>query len=50
MTASWSAKNELFPGVWVYKNAINKELNLIERLESFISNTRIQSWQEAMVG
>lgn len=50
MTASWSAKNELFPGVWVYKNAINKELNLIERLESFIANTRNQSWQEAMVG
>ena len=25
-------KEELFPGVWVYRNAIPKELNVIERL------------------
>ena len=28
----FSSKEELFPGVWVYRNAIKKELNVIERL------------------
>ena len=50
MIESWSESKELFPGVWVYKNAIKKELNLINRVEFFIENNRNQAWQEAMVG
>lgn len=48
---NWSSKEELFPGVWVYRNAIKPELNLVERLEAIVekSNGRID-WKEAMVG
>jgi hypothetical protein len=46
----WSSKEELFPGVWVYRNAIKKELNITEKIESFIEKNPHQEWQEALVG
>lgn len=51
MRKNWTSKEELFPGVWVYKNVFSKDLNLIERVEDFIANSSDRySWQEAMVG
>lgn len=46
---SWSSKEHLFPGIWVYRDVIKKELNLIERIENHIKNNNLQ-WQEAYVG
>lgn len=49
-TAGWSEKEQLFPGVWVYRDVIKKDLNLMERVESFIQKNSNQQWQEATVG
>jgi hypothetical protein len=45
----WSSKEHLFPGIWVYRDVIKKELNLIERVEDFIKKNNLE-WQEAFVG
>jgi hypothetical protein len=52
-TFSSLEKEELFPGVWVYRNIIKKDLNIIDRIEKVINqNTDKVSlqWQEATVG
>lgn len=46
----WSSKEQLFPGIWVYRDVITKNLNITERVESFIEKNPQQSWQEATVG
>lgn len=47
----WSSKEELFPGIWVYRDVLTKDLDLINRLESTLSNSNgAYSWQEATVG
>ena len=46
---SWSNKEHLFPGIWVYRDVLKKELNLINRIESYISTNNLD-WQEATVG
>ena len=47
----FTSKEMLFPGVWVYRNAIKKEARLIERLEEVLENSNgSHSWKEAMVG
>ena len=46
---TWSNKEHLFPGIWVYRDVLKKELNLIDRIESYISTNNL-NWQEAYVG
>lgn len=44
-------KEELFPGLWVYRNVITPELDVINRLENAISNSKgMHTWKEATVG
>lgn len=48
---TWSSKEELFPGVWVYRNVIKPEMDLINRLESSLDDSdEYFSWKEATVG
>jgi hypothetical protein len=50
---TWSSAEELVPGsgIWVYRDVLPKELNIIERLESVISNPENDyQYQEALVG
>jgi Rps23 Pro-64 3,4-dihydroxylase Tpa1-like proline 4-hydroxylase len=49
-TESFLNKEQLFPGIWVYRDVIKKDLNITERVESFIEKNPQQSWQEATVG
>ena len=47
---SWSSKEMLFPGVWVYRDVLNKT-DVINKMESFLgSNNSNYNWQEATVG
>ena len=34
MVPNWTNKEELFPGVWVYRNVFKKDANLIEKLNA----------------
>jgi len=44
-------KEELFPGLWVYRNVITPEMDVINRLENAISNSKgMHTWKEATVG
>lgn len=48
---SWDSSSMVGPAVWVYKNVFKPELNLIDRVESFIkTNTSDLKWEEATVG
>ena len=46
---TWSSKEHLFYGIWVYRNVLKKDLNLIDRLENTISEHKL-NWNEAYVG
>lgn len=50
ITQTWSSAEELAPGIWVYRDVLTKDLNLIERLEEVLGNNDRYSWQEAFVG
>lgn len=44
-------KEELFPGLWVYRDIIKPELKIIDRLENTIKNSNgLYNWQDATVG
>lgn len=44
-------KEELFPGLWVYKNVIKSDLNIINRLENTLKDSNgLYNWQDATVG
>jgi hypothetical protein len=48
---NWSSKEELFPGVWVYRNVSGLDMNLIQRLENLVEESKGKvEWKEAMVG
>jgi 2OG-Fe(II) oxygenase superfamily len=48
---SYSSKEMLYPGVWVYRDVFKKEFDLIGRVEQLISNnTSNFKWAEATVG
>jgi len=48
---SFSSKEELSPGVWVYRDVIKPEMNIIGRLEDTLkSSGGLYNWQEATVG
>lgn len=47
----FSKKEQLFPGVWVYRDVFKKEFNLENRLEQEIKNSNNKyQWNEATVG
>lgn len=51
ITQTWSEKEELFPGIWVYRNVIKPELDIINRIEDAATNNNIRvGWSEALVG
>lgn len=48
---NFSSKKELFPGIWLYKDVIKPEMNLINRMEKTISDSNgLYNWKEATVG
>lgn len=50
---TWSSAEEVAPGsgIWVYRDVLPKELNIIERLESVLHDpTNNYKYEEAMVG
>jgi len=48
---SYSSKEMLSPGVWVYRDVFKKDLNLIDRVENLIANNSSNfKWAEATVG
>lgn len=48
---TWSSKEELFPGIWVYHDVITKELDVINRVEKLLSEGNPEHlWSEATVG
>lgn len=48
---SWSAAEELGPGIWVYRDVLPESMNIIQRLEDVILDTgNYYNYQEAMVG
>jgi hypothetical protein len=53
MTANqtWSSAEDLGSGIWVYRDVLTKDLNLIERLEKQLDGqSQNYSWQPAYVG
>lgn len=51
MQQSWSSKEMVFPGIWVYRDVIKPEMNIISRLENAISDSNGKyNWEEATVG
>lgn len=50
---TWSSAEEVAPGsgIWVYRDVLPKEMNIIERLESVLNDpTNHYQYEEAMVG
>jgi hypothetical protein len=47
---SWTSKEELFLGIWKYKDIFKKELDLINRIEKAIENDPFGKWEQAFVG
>ena len=49
---TWSSCEEVMPktGIWVYRDIIPKEMDIINRLESILSNSQRYTWQPAYVG
>ena len=48
---NFSSKEELFPGIWVYRDVIKPELNISGRLENTIkASNGLYNWEEATVG
>ena len=50
LSKTWSSKEQLFPGLWVYRDVIKKDLNLSQRLEEELSLSKGYRWQRATVG
>ena len=51
LSRPWSSQEMLFPGMWVYRDIIKKDLNVIQRVENLLNeNNSNFSWQDATVG
>jgi hypothetical protein len=47
----FSSKEELFPGLWVYRDVIKSEFDIINRLENTLKDSNgLYNWQDATVG
>jgi hypothetical protein len=50
-TQTWSSAEDLGSGIWVYRDVLTKDLNLIERLEKELDGQSPNyTWQPAYVG
>jgi hypothetical protein len=50
-TVSWSSKEEIASGIVVYHDVLTQDLNIIDRLESVLSDKdSVYKWEEAFVG
>ena len=49
LSQTWSSKEHLFHGIWVYRDVVKKEFNITERIEDYINLNNLE-WQEAYVG
>lgn len=47
---SWTSVEELAPGILRYSNVINKDLDVVNRIESVLTNSQKFNWQPAYVG
>lgn len=48
---TWTSAKEVGQGIWVYKNVLPKELDVINRLEDVLGKEdNYYNWQEAFVG
>jgi hypothetical protein len=51
MEQTWTTKEMIFPGLWVYRDVVKPELNLMERLVTLIDKSNGgYSWRDATVG
>lgn len=51
MQQSWSSKEQLFPGVWVYRDVITSDMDVINRVENLLAKGNPSHvWNEATVG
>jgi hypothetical protein len=47
----FSSKEELFPGLWLYRDVVKPEINAVERIEKTIKDSQgLYNWKEATVG
>ena len=47
----YSSKEELFPGLWLYRDVLKPEINAIERVENTLKASKgLHNWKEATVG
>ena len=47
----FSSKEELFPGLWLYRDVLKPEINAVERIENTIKDSQgLYNWKEATVG
>jgi hypothetical protein len=47
----FSSKEELFPGLWLYRDVLKPEINAVERIEKTIKDSQgLYNWKEATVG
>jgi len=51
VNVTWSSKEEVAPGIWVYHDVLKKDLDIINRIENVLGDTSNQyKWEEAFVG
>lgn len=50
ITKTWSETQELAPGIVVYKNVIQNEFNIINKLENVLTSDKEYKWKTATVG
>lgn len=47
---TWTSVEEVAPGILRYRDVINKDLNVIDRIESVLNESERFNWQPAYVG
>jgi hypothetical protein len=51
LNIGFSSKEELFPGLWLYRDVLKPEINAVERIEKTIEESQgLYTWKEATVG
>jgi hypothetical protein len=51
LNIGYSSKEELFPGLWLYRDVIKPEINAIQRVENTLEASEgLYNWKEATVG
>ena len=47
---TWSSFETIGPGIFLYHNVLSKDLNIIQTIEDYLSQTNEHTWRQAMVG